>query len=511
MSEIEIYNLKKEIAGHILFEIKEILVEKGARIGLVGPNGQGKSSLLKILIGQDNDYQGKCQINSKFAYLPQLKPVSTMSGGQQTLSELQKSFESNAPILILDEPSTNLDQYWRQWLIDQLKVYSGTLIMASHDRTLLNQTVYQIWELDQGKLTTYHGNYTDYKKEKDQAIAKQAQDYEAYQEKRKQLTREIHNRQEKAKHFKKRKASVSVSDYKVNNFAGGYDGQEKAMAKRAKSLQKRLDKLEEVAAPSQETQYLFKSVGALDPKSKTLLNLEPGEVMIQKRKLFDFNTFKLKMGQKIALTGQNQAGKTTFLRGIVKQIYQGYYSPDLKIGYFAQNLRNLNKVQSVLANVSEHSLQDIYLIKQVLASLGFVDHKLNQESGSLSGGEQVRLSLARILLGDYNLLLLDEPTNFLDIRTLEAVEDFIKTYPGALLMVSHDDAFLQSTCQLELKIKDGHLLWPQYQNKYKDTLSKKIALLEFCLQNLVMDSQANLDEIKALKNKIDELKHKEFE
>ncbi len=506
MQAIKLNNIKKEIADRVLFEIDSLIIKKTDRIGIVGRNGSGKSTLLKMIAAEDNDFHGEIDIHGREAYVPQLKETSTMSGGEQSMALIQKAIQSHPDILILDEPTSNLDVENLNLLIELLSESAATLILVSHDRHFLNKLVNNIWEIDRGKVQTYSGNYDDFHAVKELKTRQHQEAYSEYQNKVKQLENEAHRRLQKASTFKKRKKNVSRSDYKVNSFAGKYDAQEKAMAKSAKALEKRIEKLNPVEALIRERSFIFKEVGNLDNDASTLINLNEGKLFIEKIELFSYPPFKITFGDKLSITGPNQSGKTSFLRAILRQSLKGYYSQQLNIGYFSQNFNVLDLNDSIYHNVRKGSLQSDFVIKNVLASLGF-DHKvIYQKANVLSGGERVRLSFAKVLLGDHNLLLLDEPTNYLDIDTLKSVEGFIKNYPGAVVLVSHDQTFVETTTDQHYFIESGQLLSPAYQFKNKDKVEQELLLLQFQLDEMVMNPETQLEDIREIQRKISKLK-----
>ena len=503
MEMIKLSNVTKEIKGSSLFQINDATVNQGDRIGLIGKNGTGKSTLLKMIVGQDINYRGDIHLHQDFSYVPQIKQASLESGGQQMKRMIEEAMAKKPPILILDEPTANLDQANTQQLIQDLGAYEGTLLVVSHNREFLNAIVSQIWEIDQGQLKAFVGNYLDYEQMKQAQLENQRQAYQNYQKKIQQLEHEVSQRRERAQTFKKKKKTISYSDYKVNSRMGKYDGQQKGLAKSAKALQKRIDQMEEVARPQAEQFYTFKSVGNLaSTKGQTLINLESGEVKINQRLLFTFTEFTMKAGDKIAIQGSNQAGKTTFLKLLVEGRLKGYYADALSIGYYDQNFDHLDKDKTVLANVVEGSLQDEAVIRNVLAALGFDITRFNDQVATLSGGERVRLSFAKLLLGDYHLLILDEPTNFLDLQTLETVEKFINHHPAAILLVSHDQVFVEHTVDRSYYIENQQMVTASYLAHNPDHPTKELALLEFQLDQMIADPEVDWTEIKSLKEEI---------
>ncbi|QCT74809.1 ribosomal protection-like ABC-F family protein [Macrococcoides canis] len=503
---LQLNNILKQIEDTTLFEIDQLKIGQGEKIGLIGKNGCGKSRLLKMIANNDVDYTGTIDNPFQTKYVPQLKKITSESGGEQTKSYLLDAFNSNNALLLLDEPSTNLDMNNIKWLINQINQFQGTMIIVSHDRLLLNQTVQKILEIEEKKLNIYTGNYDDYDEQKKKQYEQQLREYEQYQKKMNQLQQESIERNKHASNFKKRKKNISISDYKVNSKRGAYDSQEKAIAKSSKVLQKRMEQMEKVEKPKNEKHYKIKAVGKLKQTGATLIHLDNFNLKVGNQQLFHADHFKMVQGDKIAITGSNGSGKTTFIRQLIKEQIDGYYKPNIKIGYFAQNLTTLDERKSIFENVRSTSVQDDMLIRNVLAALGFDYSRLNQIVKFISGGERVRLQIIKLLLGDYDLLILDEPTNFLDISTLQALEHFLKDYPGSFLIVSHDAQFINNTTKNKYVIKQQQLLDDTKQKEYQTTNSSHLQLLEYKLEQMILDPDIDIQNVIDLKKKIENLK-----
>ncbi|RAI82638.1 ABC transporter ATP-binding protein [Macrococcoides goetzii] len=503
---LQLNNILKQIEDTTLFEIDQLKIGQGEKIGLIGKNGCGKSTLLKMIAQIDTSYSGVITNPFQTKYVPQLKEITSQSGGEQTKSYLLDAFNSNNALLLLDEPSTNLDMNNIKWLINQINQFQGTMVIVSHDRSLLNQTVQKILEIEEKRLNIYTGNYDEYDEQKKKQYEQQLKEYEQYQKKMNQLQQESIERNKHAKNFKKRKKNISISDYKVNSRMGAYDSQEKAIAKSSKVLQKRMEQMEKVEKPKNEKHYKIKAVGKLKQIGATLIHLDNFNLKVGNQQLFHADHFKMVQGDKIAITGPNGSGKTTFIRQLIKEQIDGYYKPNIKIGYFAQNLTTLDEQKSIFENVRSTSVQDDMLIRNVLAALGFDYSRLNQIVKFISGGERVRLQIIKLLLGDYDLLILDEPTNFLDISTLQALEHFLKDYPGSFLIVSHDEQFINNTTKNKFVIKQQQLLDDTKQKEYQTTNSSHLQLLEYKLEQMILDPDINIQDVIKLKKKIENLK-----
>ncbi|HFI0564568.1 TPA: ABC-F type ribosomal protection protein Vga(F), partial [Streptococcus suis] len=457
MEMIKCIQLEKEFAGRSLFTIKQLSLQAGQKVGLVGHNGVGKSTFLKILLGLDRDFAGQIEVKTDWAYVPQLQERSSLSGGEQVWKSIQEAFAQRPQLLIMDEPTANLDQEHQEKLIKQIKRYRGSLLVVSHDRHFLNQIASHIWHLEEGTIQVYPGNYEAFVESRRARREEQQQAYEAYQKKVAQLKKAQQERQAKAHKMEKRKKGVSSSEWKVKAMMGSYDSQAKSMAKTAKHLEKRMERLEKVEQPRKETWVKMEAKGALDTGLHSLFRLQDGQLWLEETYLFDFPQLGMTFGDKLALVGSNGTGKTSFVRKLISKELEGYYNPKLKIAYFSQDLTSLNEEETAFVNASSTSLQDKVTVLNLLGMLGLSYDKAQQKVANLSGGERVRLSLAKVLLTDANLLILDEPTNFLDLTAIEALERFLTEYLGSVLVISHDQDFVDMVATSKWWIKDGSL------------------------------------------------------
>lgn len=451
------HQITKTINGKCLFTIPQLALKNGQKIGLIGVNGSGKTTLLKLLAGLDKEYQGKLTLNTAVGYLPQLKAPSNQSGGQQTLTLFKDLLGKQTNLLLLDEPTANLDEENKQWLSHQVKKYRGTVLTVSHDSDFLRQVADEIWVLDKGEIRMFPYGYDDTQAvlalEREKGFLR----YQIYEKKVKQLQTAAAKQEERAKKLKKKKKSVSRSDWKVNSKMGNYDGKQKSLAKVAKALEHRLECLEAVTKPNPLKTVKMSSLGSLSQSCYRLLNLKSGTLALGNQGLLTFPDFRLNLGDKVVIRGRNQSGKTTFLKHLLAKSLLGFYAPQLKIGYFAQDLSILNDKESIFATVSQGSVQPPQTMLTLLASFGFSYERRNDLVASLSGGERVTLSLVKILLSDCNCLLLDEPNNYLDLPTLAALRQFLQDFEGACVLVSHDKELTASLTDRHYVIKDGVL------------------------------------------------------
>ena len=467
-----------EIQDRKLLEIDHLQIHQNDRIGIVGKNGAGKSTLLHILAGKISIDDCSIQPFSTMELIPQLKNTSTTkSGGEVTQAYITEAIQSSPALLMADEPTTNLDTEHVEWLENKLKHWQGALLLVSHDRAFLDSLCTKILELKDGKITEYPGNYSFFAAQKDLERMQHEQSYEQYTKKKRQL--------EDALTLKKSKASKATKKPKGTNLVESRNSKpyfakkQKKLDQTAKALKTRIEKLDKVEKPFEEKRLVMSVPNEELLNGRVVLRAEGFSGEIGRRTLWGPATFQLFAGEKIGLIGPNGSGKTTLLKKILDGDEGIYKSPAVKIGYFRQNLTILNPAMTIMENVQEDSIHDETTIRTVLARLHFRREDVFKKVEVLSGGERVKVALAKVFLSDVNTLVLDEPTNFLDLEALEAFEDLLISYPGTLLFVTHDRRFLQKVAkriisinEKQLQLLDGtYAEWIQHEKQSEITNS----------------------------------------
>ncbi|MFY0762392.1 Msr family ABC-F type ribosomal protection protein [Metabacillus dongyingensis] len=474
LENVEVTYLDKEI-----LKIERLAVHQFDRIGIVGKNGSGKSTLLKLFAGKIQPSSGKVNRHVECGYFEQLEApaaeaadlallgklsvpqnLEQLSGGEQTRLKLAQLFTHYYVMLLIDEPTTHLDQNGISFLVDELRYYYGALMLISHDRAVLDELVTTIWEVHDGKVVVYSGNYSDYMAQKQLEREQQSQAHEQFIKEKNRLEKAV---QEKMKKAEKIAQAGSMSKKEANakpnkTFMTKSKGtSQKAMQRAAKAIEHRMEKLQEVEAVQEERQIVFHQSKKLELHNKFPIMADRLILQIKDKVLLDEVSFQMPLGKKIAITGANGSGKSTLLQHIVNDGAGLTISPKAKVGYFSQMSYQFTSDETVLQFLKSRSDYDEGFLRSVLHSMLFVGTDILKSVKSLSGGEAIRLQLCQLFLVEYNILVLDEPTNFLDIHAIEALERFMAAYEGTIVFVSHDQAFIKNVADLKYNILEKKL------------------------------------------------------
>lgn len=445
-----------EYHNKTILDIESLEIYDYDRIGIVGQNGSGKTTLLKYLMSTSAQHFGT------FSYVPQQRDYkdTTLSGGEITRSEMNKQINTHTHGLFADEPTSHLDQDGIQDLIDSLKYYPGFIVVISHDRNFLDETVHKIWELKEGKIVEYWGNYSDYIQAKDVERKSKQQAYENIQKEKNRLEQAALKKRDNAIRMERRhKASLKKNNTKGGGrlaFEKSMGSKQKSLHKASKSIEKRLEHMEDVTLDTKTPIINFRLSKEIELHNPYPIMSEGVDKAYGDRIIFKKLTFQFKLGEKIAIIGPNGSGKSTLFKMIMEDTFT--ISPKAKIGYFSQQEDIENLDQTIIEFMKEDSIYQISEIRAVLASLNIDALAITKKLSVLSGGERMKMRLAKLLLSRYNILLLDEPTNYMDVFAIEALESLIKNYMGTVIFVTHDMTFINNVANRIYEINDFNLL-----------------------------------------------------
>ena len=512
MSLIRLENVTKLYDPDLILDDISVSIEHGDRIGLIGRNGTGKTTLIKIINGMLANFKGKvvsakglrigylsqepdlardCTLRQEmlkvfekrraledkmlllaeememqeaphllaeyariqeqherlggYDYEHQINrilsglgfneldfnlPIRVLSGGQKSRATLAKLLLEAPDLLLFDEPTNHLDINGIEWLENYLNIeYNGAVLVVSHDRYFLDKVVRKMWELAEHKITIYRGNYSKYVETKtvEQLVGERA--------------------------FKKQQAFIEhEEDFIRRNIAG-------QRTREAQGRRKKLERLERVEKPKPDAPTLKLNFTPETRGGNDILQCKNlGKAFGEKTVFTDLN-FEVYYRDVVGIVGANGTGKTTFFRMILGEESptegEMWVGPTLKFGYYTQELEGLDPDNEIIDEIWELRPQQTHgEIRSFLAKFLFSGDDVFKRIGNLSGGEQSRVLLAKLLLANANVLLLDEPTNHLDIPAREALEAALSEYPATLFIISHD-RYLLNNLATKLLIFDG--------------------------------------------------------
>lgn len=424
-----------------LFEDVYLTVDKNRKIGLIGDNGSGKSTLLKMLAGRESVEEGTIvwSRGASIGYLDQTLTDGEMSGGEKKILNLTQLFYGGYDVLLLDEPDNHLDVEHKEWFEHMVQDFDGMIIVISHDRQFLETGVDTIWNLDELHIRQYDYSYTRFKEIYEGERAARQHLWEVQERERKRL-------------------EIMVKEFRVlAKISGKYVG-------RLHSAEKRLDKFvdEMVKKPEVEKKLVMKVDLADQHKKKTALQITDLKKSYGKQEVLKGVNLHAFCGDKIAISAPNGSGKSTLLNIMIGKLKANSgevrIGDGLKIGYYAQeHLDALDENATMIAELQKSKAVAHYDAIGYLKRFKFTGSQITNEVRFLSGGQKSRLQLAKFLATNPDILVLDEPTNHLDLKTVLALENFLKDYEGTLILVSHDRELVENVVDRVYELKNGVL------------------------------------------------------
>lgn len=490
MSVINVEHISKLYGDKMILEDLSCSVDEGDKIGIIGINGTGKSTLLRIIAGEEEADEGKiifsngmtigwmgqnpefdeessilkyvCEgkkIEDDYGYESDAKAILTvlelenfdekiknLSGGQKKRAALCKVLLQKPDILILDEPTNHLDNKMSDWLENYLKSFRGVLLMVTHDRYFLDKVTNHIWEVEGGKVYYYDENYSGYLERKAE-------------------------REERELASERKRQSILRSEVKwVMRGA-------RARSTKQKARLERFEQLKAMDSPKTAKQVEMGSVGTrLGKKTIELYDISKayGDKVLFKHFSYIFKRF-----ERIGFVGHNGCGKSTLMKILadLEQADSGAieWGETIKIGYFAQECEVMDERERVIDYIKDaaeyvRTSEGLVSASKMLERFLFSSDMQYTPIAKISGGERRRLYLLKVLMQSPNVLILDEPTNDLDIATLRVLEDFLDEFAGIVITVSHDRYFLDRTVDRIAAFENGNIVvyegdYTEYQEK----------------------------------------------
>ena len=363
-------------------------------------------------------------------------PTSVLSGGQRKLVGLAAALVQEPDLLLLDEPEAHLDLAGRERLEDLVRAHPGSVVIVSHDRYLLDETVTQIATLERGRLRMWPGTYSAYAVAREIELVRQQQAYVTQQ-------KEIERLEEAVRRFKDWAHRV-VDERHI---------------KQARNKQRQIDRMEKVERPVLERRRIGLQLRPHERGGQRAFELRDVSVAFDGVPILLGIDLTVLHGERVGIVGENGAGKSVLLKSVVGEVRpvggEVWVGPSIRVGYLAQDQETLDPAATPLGTLREaHPLTEEAAVARLMSFL-FTYEQVRRPIATLSGGERTRLQLLLLMLSGANLLVLDEPTNHLDIESVEALEAALEAFPGTAVFISHDRYFLDRMADRIVEVRDG--------------------------------------------------------
>ncbi|MBC1499139.1 ABC-F type ribosomal protection protein [Listeria weihenstephanensis] len=539
MTIVALNNITKRFTGDLILEKISLQVEQGERIGLIGRNGEGKSTILKIIARIEMPDEGivSVQKGATVGLLDQMPSVTgtmvvrdflrtafghvlalqaeleamesrmmqdtsekllqnygekqarfielggynldtdmdkilhglgiphladkaweQLSGGERTKVSLAKMLLEEPDLLLLDEPTNHLDLKAVEWLTQFLRVYGGTVLVVSHDRYFLDEVVQKIVELENKELITYYTNFSGYLVEREERLLKEFKDYKDQQ-----------------KQIKKMKQAIK----RLRQWAMEANPPNAALFRRAKNMEKALNRIEVLKKPALEQKNMRLEFEESKRSGEDVVIFDQVGLEFGTQILFESLDWHVRQKERIAIVGENGAGKSTILKLILGELEPDigtvHVGPSVDIAYLSQHMDVGDENQTVIEAFRDKVAVVEGDARHMLATFLFYGEMVFRKVANLSGGERMRLSLAQFMNQPVNTLLLDEPTNHLDIASREVLEEALRNFEGTIIAISHDRFFMDQIFDRTVWLEQGQIF--SYGGNYSYAAQRRKAIV----------------------------------
>lgn len=537
MLMIECDKIKKYFGDRLILDFDHLEIHSEDRIGIVGRNGVGKTTLLNILSQRLEPDEGRVKLNGRTAYISQLETPERinisdemasrfgveavwndhMSGGEKTRFKLAAALDDQSLVVLADEPTSNVDMEGIELMAEKFMKYEGALVVISHDRSFLDKLCNEILEIEDGKIKIYKGNYSAYRDQKIQERQRAQLEYEEYIKEKNRLQGVIDGIKQNVKSMRKTPKRMGNSEARLHKM-----GPQKAQAnleRTVKNVEKRIEHMEVKEKPKEQLGIKLDIMDSSRLHSKIIIEGKNINKSFGDKIIFEDAGFSIYNNSKVALVGPNGCGKTTLIKMVMSNTESIRTAQGAKIGYFSQDMNTLDKNLTIIENVMSSSIYPENFARLLLARLLFRGDAVYKKVEILSGGEQVKVSFVKMLLQDINLLILDEPTNYMDINALEVIEETLREYDRTLLFVSHDRRFVDAVADHIMVIEDKKIKmaegnYTEYLERSekpldqdKEELEKKVMLLKNRLSEVIgrLSMPSKKDDPEALNQEYHEI------
>lgn len=531
--------IKKYYGDKLILDINSFEILEEDRIGIVGKNGAGKTTMLNMLMKNIEPDEGQSFLTESYSYISQTaeeageceknrvkklfdapdKYEEFLSGGEKVKFKISKALSENKKLIIADEPTSNLDGKSIKVLEDMLKDYKGALLLVSHDREFLDCLCNNILEIEDGKIKIYKGNYSTYLILKEEERKRKEFEYDEYLNEKARLEKAILSKTDQRDSIRRTPRRMGNSEARLHKMGG--QRSKKNLDNNIKALKSRINHLEVKGKPKNVSELKINIQAGMEIISKNLIEVSKLNLFIDDKLLLKNADFKIKRERKVGIIGDNGCGKTTLLREILKGKNENIKIANrVSIGYFDQSQKILNDEKSILENVTENSSFDQSFVRINLDNFGFKGDDVYKLVSTLSGGEKVKIGLCKVLLSDNNLLMLDEPTNYLDIKAVEALEKALINTEKTVIIVCHDRKFIENVCDYIVEIADnavtvfdgGYVEYISEKNKPKINKAEKdnkekLMVMEIKLSEIIslLATESDISKKEKLEGKYNEL------